>query len=192
MLQPLAIVLVHHPVLDRQGESVTAAVTNLDIHDLARLAASYGVSRFYLATPSVVQQQLAAKIIAHWREGFGATYNPDRSQALALVETVNHLDEALRKWRRLTGPAALPLFTGARQRHGLGYRSARRLARQVPLLLVFGTGHGLSQDLFRPEWPVLAPVRAGAYNHLSVRTAAAIILDRLVGERGRCLVSAEF
>jgi len=192
MLQPLSIALVHHPVIDRQGSTVTAAVTNLDIHDLARLATSYGVCRFYLTTPSYDQQQLAAKIMAHWREGFGATYNPDRRQALERVRTVNSLAEALEDWRSLAGSAALPLFTGARQRHGIGYRSARRLAREAPLLLVFGTGHGLSPELYRPEWPTLAPVRGGGYNHLSVRTAAAVILDRLVGEQGRCMPLAEF
>lgn len=183
MLQPLAIALVHYPVIDRRGTTVTAAVTNLDIHDLARLATSYGASRFYLVTPSFDQQQLTEKIIAHWREGFGATYNRDRSQAFELVRTVNSLDEALDDWQRLAGTAALPLFTGARQRNGIGYRSARRLAGQVPLLLVFGTGHGLSPELYRPGWPMLAPLREGGYNHLSVRTAAAIILDRLIGER---------
>lgn len=186
MLQPLAIALVHHPVLDRRGGTVTAALTNLDIHDLARLAASYEISRFYLCLPALEQQRLAMKIMAHWREGFGASYNPDRRQALESVRIVGSLPEALDHWRRLTGPAAQPLLTGARQRSGLGYRAARRLAGHTPLLLVFGTGHGLAPELYRSGWPRLAPVRAGRYNHLSVRTAAAIILDRLVGERGGC------
>ena len=34
----LAIALVHHPVLDKGGAIVTTALTNLDVHDLARSA----------------------------------------------------------------------------------------------------------------------------------------------------------
>ena len=47
----LAIALVHHPVLDKNGQIVTTAVTNMDIHDIARSAATYGVRRFYVVTP---------------------------------------------------------------------------------------------------------------------------------------------
>lgn len=187
MLCPMAIALVHYPVLDRRGDIVKAAVTNLDIHDLARLAASYGLCRYYLVTPALEQQQLVTRIVDHWCQGFGSEYNRDRSQALALVETVGSLDEAITSWRKLAGPDGMPVLTGARHSQGIGYRAARTLARQQPLLLVFGTGHGLASEHYNHGWPELAPVRGGRYNHLSVRTAAAIILDRLVGERGRAV-----
>ncbi len=190
MFCPMAIALVHHPVLDRRGDIVKSAVTNLDIHDIARLATTYGIARYYLVTPAREQQQLIERIVGHWREGFGADYNKDRCQALDLIETVNSLDEAVADWRELAGPDGLPVLTGARHREGLGYRAARTLARQRPLLLVFGTGHGLAPELYANGWPELAPVRGGGYNHLSVRTAAAIILDRLVGEQGRVMPSA--
>src|SRR5690606_14363961 len=39
----VAAVLVHHPVLDRAGEVVTTAITNLDLHDIARSAHTYGL-----------------------------------------------------------------------------------------------------------------------------------------------------
>lgn len=52
------------------------------------------------------------------------------------------------------------------------------------MMLVFGTGHGLAPELYVDGRPCLQPVRAGQYNHLSVRTAAAIMLDRLIGEQG--------
>ncbi len=35
--------LVHHPVRNRHGETVATAVTNLDIHDIARAARTYGI-----------------------------------------------------------------------------------------------------------------------------------------------------
>ena len=53
------------------------------------------------------------------------------------------------------------------------------------MILVFGTGWGIS-DVFYPEVhrilaPVYGPEGNGGYNHLSVRSAVAIILDRLFG-----------
>jgi hypothetical protein len=187
MLQPMAIALVHYPVFDRRGDVVTAAVTNLDIHDLARLATTYNISRYYLVTPALEQQVLVSRIAGHWQEGAGASYNPDRCRALSSLRVVSRFDEAIEDWQGLVGPAALAVLTGAGHRDGLDYPSARSLAEQQPLLLVFGTGHGLAPEMYLPGRPCLAPVRSGCYNHLSVRTAAAIVLDRLIGESGEVI-----
>jgi hypothetical protein len=182
MLKPMAIALVHYPVLDRRGDVVTSAVTNLDIHDLARLAKTYNISRYYLVTPALEQQQLVARIVHHWREGAGAVYNPDRCEALDCLRVMNSCDAALDDWQRMAGEKPLTLLTGANHPNGLSFHEARILAAQRPLLLVFGTGHGLAPGLHAPDRLCLAPVRAGQYNHLSVRTAAAIVLDRLLGD----------
>lgn len=184
----MAIALVHYPVLDRRGDIVTSAVTNLDIHDLARLATTYDLSRYYLVTPAVEQQTLACRIIEHWQKGAGASYNPDRCQALDCLRVVNSLDEALADWRTLAGPESLAVLTGARHQDGIDYPQASALAAEHPVMLVFGTGHGLAPNLYTPDRLCLAPLRAGQYNHLSVRTAAAIVLDRLIGECGRIMV----
>ena len=180
----MAIALVHHPVLDRRGDTVTSAVTNLDIHDLARLSTTYLLSRYYLVTPAEEQQRLASRIISHWQQGAGASYNPDRCHALDCLQMANSLDEALSDWRSLAGPEGLAVLTGARHEDGLDYPQARQLAVEHPVMMVFGTGHGLAPEVYTPDRPCLAPVRAGQYNHLSVRTAAAIVLDRLIGEDG--------
>jgi hypothetical protein len=180
----MAIALVHHPVLDRRGDLVTSAVTNLDIHDLARLATTYHLSRFYLVTPAAEQQRLVARIVRHWQEGAGANYNPDRCLAMDCLRVTDTFDEALADWRALAGAEGLAVLTGARHRDGLDFTQARCLATEHPLLLVFGTGHGLAPAIYADDRPCLAPVRAGHYNHLSVRTAAAIVLDRLIGEHG--------
>ena len=42
MTRSLHVALVHYPILDAQGAIVTTAITNLDIHDIARSALSYG------------------------------------------------------------------------------------------------------------------------------------------------------
>ncbi len=184
IFKPMAIALVHSPVLDRRGDVVTSAVTNLDIHDLARLATTYNLSRYYLVTPAVEQQLLTSRIIGHWQQGAGASYNPDRCQALDCLQVVNSFDDALSDWRSLVGPEGVALLTGAKHENGLDYPQAQSLATDQPVMLVFGTGHGLAPQIYLSDRPCLAPVRAGQYNHLSVRTAAAIMLDRLIGEDG--------
>ena len=180
--RPMAIALLHFPVLDRRGEVVTSAVTNLDIHDLARLATTYNIARFYLVTPAQEQQLLARRIVAHWHEGYGASYNPDRRQALDCLQIKDSYEDALSDWRDLNGGAAQAVLTGANHRDGIDFPEARTLACEQPVMLVFGTGHGLAPELYTPGQTCLLPVRAGRYNHLSVRTAAAIILDRLLGD----------
>lgn len=181
----MAIALVHSPVLDRRGDVVASAVTNFDIHDLARLATTYGLSRYYLVTPAAEQQTLVARIVEHWRAGAGASYNPDRCKALDCLRVVNQLDEAIADWRAVAGTGSLTVLTGARHQGGIAYDEAAQLAVGSPLLLVFGTGHGLAPQVYTAERRCLAPVRAEQYNHLSVRTAAAIVLDRLIGEQGK-------
>jgi hypothetical protein len=47
-----------------------------------------------------------------------------------------------------------------------------------------GTGWGLADQVLDRVDRLLAPIQGAAdYNHLSVRSAAAIILDRLFGDR---------
>ncbi len=182
-MSQLALALLHYPVLDRQGRVITTAVTNLDLHDLARTGRTYGISRLYVVTPVAGQRDLAGRILGHWREGFGAAYNPDRREAFSRVEVAPTLGEAIAAWRPLAGAEPLPVLTGARRSDGISFEACRELARTRPLMLVFGTGWGLAPELFDQGWPVLAPVRGRSdYNHLPVRAAAAIILDRLCGE----------
>lgn len=184
-MRPMAVALVHHPIRDRRGDTVTTAVTNLDLHDIARTARTYGLDRFYLVTPVAEQRTLVDRILEHWRIGHGAAYNPDRAEALTLVEPVSTLDEALAHWRQRIGDDPLPVLTGAARTDGISFDRCRMLGRQHPLLLVFGTGWGLAEEVFERGWTVLEPVSgAGDYNHLPVRAAAAIVLDRLSGGQG--------
>ena len=55
-----------------------------------------------------------------------------------------------------------------------------------PVLLLFGTSWGMPESLLAGADGRLEPVVAQAdtgYNHLSVRSACAILLDRLLGAR---------
>lgn len=182
MKSPIAVALVHYPIVDRRGDVVNTAVTNLDLHDIARTARTYGVRRFYVVTPVEEQQMLVKRILGHWLDGHGAGYNRHRGEALSLIRVVPSLDEAISDWRSSAGDCAQLVLTGASRTDGLSVEECCLLLEQVPLLLVFGTGWGLAPEVFDRGWTVLEPIRGrGVYNHLPVRAAAAIILDRLLG-----------
>ena len=183
----VSIALVHYPVYDKNRRVVATAVTNLDLHDIARAARTFGLFRYYVVTPDAEQRELAERIGSHWREGWGATYNPKRKAALELMRVVDSLEIALGEIEQESGKAAKIVATGALGRPGS--ISCAELAGLIedasqPYLLLLGTGWGLTDEVFARADFVLAPIRgAGDYNHLSVRSAAAIILDRLLGER---------
>ena len=179
----LYLALLHHPVLDKHGAVVTTAVTNLDVHDIARAAATFDVRGYYVCTPIPTLQRLVERIILHWEEGPGAAYNATRKTALANVRLVAELDAAITDVERETG--ALPRLVATSARDGAGrlaYAALRERLRtgSRPELLVFGTGWGLTPEVLARCDDVLEPIRGvGPYNHLSVRSAAAIILDRI-------------
>ncbi|MGE5855754.1 MAG: RNA methyltransferase, partial [Syntrophaceae bacterium] len=95
MRGPLYIALLHHPVLDREGRVITSAVTNADIHDIARSARTYGVKRYFIVTPIAEQADLVRTIIGHWTCGAGGTLNPSRREALEAVEVAGTLADVV-------------------------------------------------------------------------------------------------
>lgn len=182
----LSIALMHYPVYDKNRAVVASAVTNLDIHDIARSARTYGVARYYIVTPVEEQRRLVEKIRQHWLEGWGASYNPKRKAALELLQTETSLDEAVGDIERRTGKRPKLVVTGALGRpNSVGFSQMRELLQaesDQPFLLLLGTGWGLTEEIFNKSDYVLEPISGGGdYNHLSVRSAAAIMLDRLFG-----------
>jgi len=179
----LDIVLIHHPVVNKIGEIIGSAVTNLDLHDIARAAKTYGVDNYYIVTPYEDQQHLVNEILEHWKSGHGAKYNPARKAALELITLSSDLENVIETVTRERGVAPLLLTTSAReQEKTLSYaRIRQKIKAKEPLLLLFGTGHGLAPEVMEKADFSLAPVGAGTgYNHLSVRSAVSIILDRLL------------
>ena len=179
MTARLAIALVHHPVLDAQGGIVTSTLTNIDVHDLSRSAKTYGCSDFFMVHPIEAQRTLCARIIDHWTTGSSAKRIPDRKDALSLVRIVNTLDEA----KSALGPDVRVWVTAAREiGTTLSWKDARASLTDDgrPVLLVFGTSWGLAPEVTSSADAVVAPIDGGAgWNHLSVRAACAIALDRL-------------
>jgi len=183
----LFVALIHHPVVNRNAERVTSAITSLDIHDIARAGRTYGVRAFYVVTPVHALRELAGRILAHWETGHGALYNRTRKEALAIVRLSEDLDRTIIDVEQESGAAPVLLVTSARTRQPtLTYTALRRMIRDTerPLLLLFGTGWGLTEDVIgRADHRLPALRGTDTYNHLSVRAAAAIVLDRVCGAR---------
>ncbi len=185
--QKVSIALLHHPVYDKNRRVVATAITNLDLHDMARMARTFDLNRYFVVTPVEEQRLLAERIRGHWQDGWGGSYNPDRREAMELLQVMPDLDSVLAELENNNQGTPRIIATGAAQRVGSISCAALRTAiseEDGPFLLLFGTGWGLSDEVFEKAHMVLEPIMgAGEYNHLSVRAAAAIILDRLFGGR---------
>jgi hypothetical protein len=183
----LYIGLIHYPVYNRNRQRIASAITTVDIHDIARVARTYDAVKFFVINPLATQQALAKRIVQHWTAGHGAQYNRDRKEAMGLVEVVSTVDEAVHRVAELEGEIPLLIATDA-CRHGersISYTRARDIIEQGrSVILGFGTAWGLDEAFMEKADHVLDPIlgRTG-YNHLSVRTAAAITLDRLAGRQ---------
>ncbi len=178
------VALVHYPVVNKLGETIGAAVTNLDLHDIARACRTFGVGSFYVVTPYHDQQEMVREILAHWRTGHGARANPDRGEALALVKLCANLASLYEAVNADRGQHPTVLATSARSEgRGWTYDQVRRA--DGPLLLLFGTAWGLAPEVLAGVDGVLPPIGGAdaSYNHLSVRSAVSVILDRLLGKR---------
>lgn len=177
--------LVHYPIYDKRQAVVASAVTNFDLHDIARTARTFGVNGFYMITPLESQIELIRRILRHWTEGKGALYNPTRKESFSLVQIARSVEEASEAISTAWGKKTMLVATGAKSYGGsLSFRQMRALleASEAPFLILFGTGWGLTRETKEACDYVLAPIEGKGYNHLPVRSAVAIILDRLLGE----------
>lgn len=179
--------LLHYPVYNKKKQVINTSLTNLDLHDIARASRTYALTGYYLIQPIESQRQLMGDLLAHWQSGFGAAYNPDRQEALSLVRILPQFEDAVADIAAKFGGRPRIIVTGAGLSGDIiGYRRLRRLMETEggDYLLVFGTGWGLAPEITDTADFRLSPIYGlNGYNHLSVRSAAAIILDRLMGDR---------
>jgi hypothetical protein len=184
--QKIYLALVHHPISNKRGELVTTSVTNLDIHDIARSCKTFGIERYYLVTPLDAQWQVVGRILGHWSEAEASAYNPDRQEAISIAKLTRSVDDAVAEIAAECGQQPLLVGTSA-QAGGEKVRSMPQVLQQAfldkrPIFLLFGTGWGMHASLMERTDVLLEPIngrQADGYNHLSVRSAVAIYLDRL-------------
>ena len=179
------LALVHFPVYNKVGEIVVSSVTTLDVHDISRVCRTYGAGSFYVVTPLKTQKELVERMVGHWMKGFGAEYNPTRKDALQQTKVIKSLDEVIKELTEQSGEKPRVVVTSAKEvPNSIGYKSLREKLSEDggPVLLVFGTGWGLEKNLIKNADYVLEPIQGNSgFNHLPVRGAIAIILDRLLG-----------
>ena len=182
----LYVGLVHYPIYNKRMHVIASAVTNFDIHDISRTCRTYDVKRYYIIHPLDVQRDIIKKIISYWQDGYGRTYNPDRSNALDIVCWQADIEAAAQDIEAQTGKRPYIVTTDARiYPNTVSYGFMRKQLKEGdrPILLLFGTGFGIEAETMSKFDYILEPIYGCCdYNHLCVRSAAAIILDRLAGE----------
>lgn len=179
--------LVHYPIYNKNNEVVATSVTNFDIHDISRSCRTYNINKYYIITPVISQIELTSRIIGFWQKGYGIVANKDRNEAFENTLIIESVEKCIKDIEEKTGKKPLVITTSAKVfENSISFES---LSEKIfnddnVYLLLFGTGWGLTQEIMDLSDYILNPIRKNTqYNHLSVRSAVSIILDRLLDER---------
>ena len=179
------IALLHNPVYNKNKETVTTSITGFDLHDISRSALTYGITRYYVINPLEAQRQFAARIINCWKRGESFKFNPTRANAFKILKLVSQLDDVLNDIEEETGELPRIISTSAKASAGIRFKKMRLMMEKSrrPYLILFGTGWGLAKEIIDRSDIILEPIVGRTeYRHLSVRSAVAIVLDRLFGQ----------
>ncbi len=178
------IALLHFPVYNKRHEVVTTCITGFDLHDIARTALTYGINKYFVINPLPAQREFAQRIFEFWMEEDSLEFNWTRAEAFKLIAIRETLDGVIQEIEESEGKRPKIIATSAKSQ-GKKVES-RELKVEIrnsndPYLILFGTGWGMAEEVFEKVDNILEPIRGiGDYNHLSVRSAIAIILDRLI------------
>ncbi len=182
----LYMALVHYPVINKKDKIIGSALTTIDLHDIARASITFGVQGFYVVTPYEDQAILANQVIDHWTKGVGGELNPFRKKALELIHVAQTVEDAVTKIEQERKEPVVTIATSAKNTSGcITTESLRqKLKGNASHVLVFGTAWGLTDEFITSCDFILNPILGHSdYNHLSVRSAASIYLDRIVNGR---------
>ncbi len=179
---------VHYPVLDKRGEKSSTAITGMDLHDIARACRTYGIKKYLLVTPIAQQREMAKRIAGHWTSGWGADYNPDRREAFSTLKIFASVQKAIAWAEEKEKKPVFKIATTAKRHAGAQHWLTLKreiLRRDHSPLIIFGTGWGLHDEVMETADAVMTPICGGkdGWNHLSVRSAVSITLDRFFGWR---------
>lgn len=174
--------LVHHPVYNKYDDVVTTSITNLDIHDISRSCKTFGIKKFFVITPLKTQEILLNRILKFWKSDIAKEYNSDRVKALSLIEYATDINSAVKQISLQEEDCLVITTTATKLKDQISTQDLVNLSK--PVLLLFGTGNGLSNQVHEQADHILMPINGkGNYNHLSVRSAVAIVLDRISSEK---------
>lgn len=185
-IPPHYVALMHTQVKLKDGIVGNTSIVSLDLHDTARSCITYGIKNFFMVSPLEDQQIIMGTFLEFWNSDEGKNYNPSRYQAVSRVKPAYNLDEVIQAITLQEGVAPIIITTSANPHqhdHKIDFFSQSAVwEKQRPVLLLFGTGRGLADELVKQSDFLLVPI-AGMYDykHLSVRSAIAIALDRWLG-----------
>ncbi len=183
------IALLHYPALDKHGRIIITSFATMDLHDIARPARAYEINTYYIVQPVDGQRSVIKKQLDYWLSEEGLRTNPTRNEVVKLVKLLYTFDEVIEDIINTRGRRPIIIGTDARDypnKVSYDFLRSEIKKRDRDFLIVFGTGYGIPPDLMKTFDYILEPVYgAGNWNHLSVRNAVAIILDRLFS-RNRC------
>ena len=184
------VVLMHGDVLVKSGESGTTSVTSIDLHDIARTCRTYGIEQFFAVTPLRDQQEIIKTFLEFWQSDVGKNFNQTRTESTSRLFVASVFEEVIQSIEAKEGKKPLVITTSARVVEHITpidfYDQGFIWDQERPILFVFGTGQGLAPRILDLSDFLLPPVRGlTEYNHLSVRSAVAIILDRWMGLNGQ-------
>ncbi len=186
LMSNLYVALIHFPVMNKKDQPIGSALTTIDLHDIARASITFGVKGFYVVTPYEDQAILATQVIEHWTNGIGGKLNPDRKKALELIRVTNTFEDAVKLIGQERKEPVVTIATSAKKVQGSITTELLRqkFENKASHVLVFGTAWGLADELIDTCDFILDPIFGSTeYNHLSVRSAASIYLDRILNGR---------
>lgn len=178
--------LLHSGVEMRSGRIGDTSVTSLDMHDIARSARTYDIKKYFLMTRLADQQRIVQRMLDFWAGDVAIEYNPHRHDAVSRTQVIASLEEVVAQIEEAEGVRPIVIATSAREvseeKLITYYDQEKVWAHNRPVLFLFGTGGGLGPEHIALSDYVLVPVEGlSEFNHLSVRSAAAIIFDRWLG-----------
>jgi tRNA (guanine37-N1)-methyltransferase len=181
------VALMHNNIRFKDGRIGTTSVTSLDMHDIARSSRTYGFAGYFIVTALQDQQKIIENITDFWSEhNPGAEYNKNRHDAIKHLMVKSNLKSVIEVIEKQEGKKPIIIGTSAQQKdiknHITFYDQEKIWEQDKPVLILLGTGSGMSDFLLEKCDYMFVPV-AGLtnFNHLSVRSAAAIIFDRWLG-----------
>jgi tRNA (guanine37-N1)-methyltransferase len=179
----LTVALVHHPVIDRRGDEIASTVDHFDVMDASRLSLAYPMRRLYVVTPVPAQRDLVERLIRHGTQAAG---RDELRGEFSKTAWAPDLDAVIAEHERELGVVPTVVATSARgSTRDIGFGALReRLRGGEAFLLLLGKAWGLAPWVLEAADLQLEPIDAGTgFNHLSVRSAMAIAVDRLLGGR---------
>ncbi len=185
-IPPHYVALMHTQIKLKDGSIGNTSITSIDLHDTARSCATYGVKNFFMVSPLADQQAIIATLLDFWHSDIGKQYNSSRFHAVNKVKPMYTFDDVIVDITQQEGKVPVIVATSAKEhahiqkidytQQGVVWQHNR------PVLFLFGTGQGLADSLVDRCDFLLAPIRGlTEFNHLSVRSAMAVILDRWLG-----------